>query len=73
MGQEYRHFSCELKRDAGQLVTEKRMPAGEVARELGIHPNLLHLRKRFLTKGNKAIVGKGHATPEEAEVKGLWK
>ena len=48
------------------------MPVGKVARELDIHPNLLHLwRRRFLAKGDKAFVGKGRVTPEEAEIKGL--
>jgi transposase len=55
-------------------VTEKGMPVGKVARELDIHPNLLHLwRRRFLAKGDKAFVGKGRVTPEEAEIRGLRK
>ncbi len=41
MGEKYRHFSREFKRDAVQLVTEKGMAVGKVARELDIHPNLL--------------------------------
>jgi transposase len=74
MGEERRHFSREFKRDAVQLVTEQGMPVGKVARELDIHPNLLHLwRRRFLAKGDKAFVGKGRVTPEEAAIKGLRK
>jgi len=74
MGEEIRHFSREFKRDAVQLVTEKGMPVGKVARELDIHPNLLHLwRRRFLAKGDKAFIGKGRVTPEEAKRKGLRK
>ena len=38
-----RHFTREFKRDAVQLVTEKGTPVGKVARDLDIHPNLLHL------------------------------
>jgi transposase len=73
-GGKYRHFSCEFKRDVVQLVTEKGMPVGKVARELDIHPNLLHLwRRRFLAQGDKAFVGKGRVTPEEGEIKGLRK
>ncbi len=34
MGEKYCHFSRELKRDAVQLVTDKGMPVGKVAREL---------------------------------------
>ena len=60
MGEERRHFSREFKRDAVQLVTEKGMPVGKVARELDIHPNLLHLwRRRFLAQGDKVFVGRG--------------
>ncbi len=65
-----RHFSREFKRDAVQLVTEKGMPEGKVARELDIHPNLLHLwRRRLLKDGDKAFVGKGRVKPEVAEMK----
>ena len=74
MGEKNRHFSREFKRDAVQLVTEKGMPVGKVARELDIHPNLLHLwRRKFLAKGEKAFVGKGRVAPEEGETKGLRK
>jgi transposase len=74
MGEERRHFSREFKQDAVQLVTEKGMPVGKVARELDIHPSLLHLwRRRFSAQGDKAFVGKGCATPEEVEIKGLRK
>jgi transposase len=50
------------------------MPVGKVARELDIHPNLLHLwRRRFLAQGDKAFVGKGRVAPEQAEIKALRK
>ena len=69
-----RHFTLEFKRNAVQLVTDKGMPVGKVARELDIHPNLLHLwRRRFLKDGDKAFVGKGRVKPEEAEIKKLRK
>ncbi len=74
MGEKNRHFSREFKRDAVLLVTEKGMPVGKVARELDIHPNLLHLwRRRFLAKGDKAFVGKGCVGLEEAGIKRLQK
>ncbi len=74
MGEKHRHFSREFKRDAVQLVTEKEMPVGKVARELDIHPNLLHLwRRRFLAEGDKAFLGRGRITPEVAEIRGLRK
>jgi transposase len=72
MGEERRHFTREFKRDAVRLVTEKGMLVGKVARELDIHPNLLHLwRREFLGKGEKAFVGKGRVTLEEAGIKRL--
>jgi len=74
MGEKNRHFTREFKRDAVQLVTERGMPVGKVARELDIHPNLLHLwRRRFLKDGDKAFVGKGRVKPEEVEIKRLRK
>ena len=74
MGEKRRLFSREFKRNAVQLVTEKGMSVGKVARELDIHPNLLHLwKRRLLAQGDKAFVGRGRVTPEEAEIRGLRK
>ena len=42
MGDKHRYFSREFKWDAVQLVTERGMPVGKVAREFDIRPNLLH-------------------------------
>jgi transposase len=73
-GEKLRHFSSEFKKDAVQLVTEKGMPVGKVARELDIHPNLLHIwKRRFLKEGEKAFSGKGRITPEKAEIRRLRK
>ena len=69
-----RHFTREFKRDAVQLVTEKGMPVGKVARDLDIHPNLLHLwRREFLKDGERAFTGKGCVKPENAEIRKLRK
>jgi transposase len=73
-GKTNRHFTREFKLDAVQLVTEKEMSVGKVARELDIHPNLLHIwRRRFLKEGDKAFVGKGCIKPENAEIRKLRK
>jgi transposase-like protein len=40
---EKRYFSREFKRDAVELVVKKGMSASKVARDLDIHPNLIHL------------------------------
>jgi transposase len=74
MGERNRHFTREFKLTAVQLVTEKGMPVGKVARDLDIHPNLLHLwRRNFLKDGDKAFTGKGRVKPENAEIRKLRK
>ena len=74
MGEKNRHFTREFKLTAVQLVTEKGMPVGKVARDLDIHPNLLHLwRREFLKQGDKAFTGKGRVKPENAEIRKLRK
>lgn len=67
-----RYFSDEFKQDAVQLIIEKGVPVRQVARDLDIHPNLLHQwRRKFLAEGSDAFVGKGHLKPQEAELKRL--
>jgi transposase len=74
MGEKNRHFTREFKLTAVQLVTEKGMPVGKVARDLDIHPNLLHLwRRKFLKERDKAFTGKGRVKPENAEIRKLHK
>lgn len=74
MGEQHRHFTREFKLTAVQLVTEKGMPVCKVARDLDIHPNLLHIWKRkFLKDGDKAFTGKGRVKPENAEIRKLRK
>jgi len=74
MGAKARYFSREFKRDAVQLVTKQGMSVGKVARDLDIHPNLLHLwRRKFLVGGDKAFIGKGRVAPQEAEIRRLRK
>ena len=69
-----RHFTREFKLEAVELVTEKGMPVGKVARDLDIHPNLLHLwRRKFLKDGDKAFTGRGCVKPENAEMRRLRK
>ncbi len=69
-----RNFSNEFKKNAVNLVTERGLPVDRVARDLEIHPNLLHQwRRQFFDQGNNAFVGKGNLKPEEAELKQLRK
>ena len=69
---ESRHFTREFKRNAVQMIMEKGIPAGRVAQELDIHPNLLHQWKRkLMAEGNDAFIGKGNLKPEDAELRRL--
>jgi len=69
---ESRHFTREFKRNAVQMIIEKGVPAGRVAQELDIHPNLLHQWKRkLMADGNDAFIGKGNLKPEDSELKRL--
>ncbi len=76
MGQKmgHRQFSKEFKRNALQLVMEKGVSVGKVARDLDIHPNLIHRwRRDYLAEGESAFVGTGKLKPEDAEFKRLQK
>jgi transposase len=67
-----RYFTDEFKRNAVQMVLEKGIPVRKVARDLAIHPNLLHQwRRKFVEGGSDAFVGKGHLSPQDAELKRL--
>ena len=56
------------------LYDWKGRPVCEVARELDIHPQLLHIWKRkYLKDGEKAFTGKGRVKPENAEIRKLRK
>ncbi len=61
-----RKFSVEFKREAVALTAQPDVSVAQVARELGIAPNLLSRWRRALhTEGAKAFPGKGVARDEE--------
>lgn len=58
-----KRFDKDFKVSAVKMVTEGGHKACEVARSLGIHPNMLYNWKRkYANNGDKAFVGKGHLT-----------
>jgi len=58
-----KRFDKDFKIQAVKMVTEGGNKASEVARSLGIHPNMLYNWKRkYADNGEKAFVGKGHLT-----------
>ncbi len=69
---ERRNFDRAFKEEVVRLVTEGRRAVSEVARDLDIHPNLVHRWKRMqLKEGKDAFPGKGHMRPEEEELRKL--
>ena len=64
-GQERKHkrFDRDFKLSAVKMVTEGGHKASEVARGLGIHPNMLYnWKQKYADNGDKAFPGKGHLT-----------
>ncbi len=58
-----KRFDKDFKISAVKMVTEGGHKAAEVARSLGIHPNVLYTwKRRYSENGNKAFPGKGHLT-----------
>ena len=58
-----KRFDRDFKISAVKMVTEEGQKASEVARSLGIHPNMLYnWKKKYALNGDKAFVGKGHLT-----------
>lgn len=71
---ERRQFTQEFKKNAVNLVMEKGVPVRKVARDLDIHPNLVHQwRRMYITEGDGAFVGTGNLKPEDMEFKRLQK
>lgn len=60
-----RSFSPEYKREAVQLVATSQVSASQIARELGITPNLLTRWCREAASPGKVFPGKGVARDEE--------
>ena len=71
---ERRTFDKEFKKEVARLVTEGGRKVSEVARDLDIHPNVIHRWKReYLEDIEDAFPGKGCMKPEEEEMRKLKK
>jgi len=69
---ERRSFDKEFKKEVARLVTEGGRKVSEVARDLGVHPNVIHRWKReYLGDIEDAFPGKGRMKPEEEELRKL--
>ena len=69
MGRTRRAFTREFKQEAVKLVTAGGHPTAQVARDLGITPNLLRRWKQEVAGDPvAAFPGKGRRKPHEAEL-----
>ena len=58
-----KRFEQDFKISVVKMVTEGGHKASEVARSLGIHPNMLYgWKHKYTNDGEKAFPGKGHLT-----------
>lgn len=64
-----RKFDREFKEDAIRLIVDGGRPVRDVARDLGIHENMLHRWKQeYLQDKEHSFPGKGHMKPHEEEL-----
>ena len=67
-----RKYDSEFKIEAVRLVTENGKPVAEVARNLGIHENLIHnWKKKFEEDPQFSFPGKGRLKPADEELRKL--
>jgi transposase len=65
-------FDKQFKLDALRLIQDSDRPLAEIARELGVHPNVLYRwRNQLLADPDQAFPGKGKLKPEDAELRRL--
>ena len=74
MKRAYRIYDKEFKEDAVKLVIKGGKTVASVARDLGIHPNLIYnWKKQYLEDKDDAFPGKGHLKPDDLKWKQLNK
>jgi transposase len=67
-----RRFDKQFKLDALRLIQDSERPLAEIARELGVHPNVLYRwRNQLLADPDQAFPGKGKLKPEDEELRRL--
>ncbi len=67
-------YSKEFKLNAVRLITEQGHKASEVARDLGIHENLIYLWKRkYMEDQQESFPGKGKLKSRDEYVRSLEK
>jgi transposase len=72
MAQHRRKFDKPFILDALRLVERGDRPIAAIARDLGIHPNLLYKwREKYRADGEDAFPGKGRLKPEDEQLRRL--
>lgn len=72
MGEKRRKYPREFKLEAVRRVTEGRETAAEIARALGIQPNMLYgWVRQFKTEMDEAFRGNGNVTAQDEEIRRL--
>jgi len=67
-----RRYDKQFKLDALRMIQESERPVAEIARELGIHPNVLYKwRDQLLADPERAFPGKGKLKAGDAELRQL--
>ena len=63
-----RRYTAQFKKDAVELSNQSTQPATEIARNLGIRPELLYRwRSEFRQQSTHAFPGSGHLADLEAD------
>jgi transposase len=64
-----KQYAADFKRDAVALVTQQGYSVAEAAKNLGVNAGLLRRWKTEMERtGTGAFPGKGHQTPDQAEL-----
>ena len=72
MGEEHRYFDKEFKLEAVRLMDGCKRSVRDLAKDLGVHPNLLHQwRRKYHADMEHAFPGKGHMKTPEEEIRRL--
>jgi len=67
-----RRFDKQFKLDALKMVSESDRSLASIARDLGVHPNVLYRwRDEFEADAGEAFPGKGKLKPEDEELRKL--
>ena len=71
-GKDKRYFDREFKYEAIRLMNEGKRSVRDIAKDLDIHPNVLHQwRRKYRADMEKGFPGNGHMKPPEEEIRRL--